>query len=398
MLARFGPFAVYFSFADGALGYHCRECGYRCCRGAGFGATRDELVQLSRRYPLLPMFVVPQRDPAEPLVNLTNFSPSCFFLQGDGLCRVEVEHGRELKPYVCRAFPANQLQRSGVLLVAELNFLCPLQPAAGRGDVVPVRHAQVMADLHAAIEVPAQLASQPETLFPLALLEHEAHLRDLPIAEDEDLLGRLAYADLVAPRWRSEPQPPSAPFVAAHRAYLAGLRGQMLALLGLDGAGEPTGPRFGRELALMMPRLRLALLRQRTDGDDGIDRLLPQLGRRVLAVSVYVELIARLGAEVTLGVVDQASRQGQLFCELLAMVDRVPTLVPTDDAAPIVLYRTQEAAMQRLLRFLHEENAHRRLTLGEVLHEIGVDDPAARAQLCQSFTREALPRFRFDPT
>lgn len=392
MLPQFGPFAVYFSFADGALGYHCGECGFKCCKGHGFGATQTELVQLATHYPTLPMFVSPVREPEQPLVGLVNFAPRCFFLKGDGLCRIEVDVGREAKPYVCRTFPANQLQRLGVILIAELNFLCPLR-ATQPGDT-PMRHADLVRDLQQSIEVPMQLPSEAATLFPEALLVHEAYLRDLPT--DDDLLTRLALADVMAPRWEKEPRAPNAAFLAPHRAYLAGLRREMIELLGVGTSFDPDQPRHGRELMLMLPRLRLALLRLRTQVGASLDDVLPQLGRRMVALSVYVELIATLGGEITLGLIDQAFRQGQLFCEMLSMADRIPLLLPGDESYKLTLFRTQEDAMQRFLRFLHDENPQRRLSMREVLSEIGVDDPVARAQLCQSFTREALKQFRFE--
>jgi hypothetical protein len=172
----------------------------------------------------------------------------------------------------------------------------------------------------------------------------------------------------------------------------------MVEFLGLERSVDPERPRHARELALMLPRIRLALLRLRTSGEAplSLDELLPQLGRRLLALSVYLELISSLGGEITLGAIEYASRHGQILCELLSHVDRVPILVPGDDSYELTLYKTQEAAMQRFLRFVHDENPRRRLTFHEVLRELELHDPAARAQLCQSFTREALPRFRFE--
>jgi Fe-S-cluster containining protein len=390
-LPELGPLSIYFTFPDGALSYHCEECGYRCCRGAGFGATRTELVQLRARYPRLGMFLSPQREPEQALLGLQNFSPRCFFLADDGRCRVEVEHGRALKPYICRTFPANQVSRFGDSLIIDVNLLCPLRPTQP-GDM-QVRHADVIADLQQSLEVPMLMPAEAEERFPLALLQHERFLRDLPA--DDDLLARLALADLMAPRWAREPRPPSAAFVAPHREYLVGLRREMIALLGLSDALDPARPRFVRELSLMLPRLRLALLRMRP-AEVAIEALLPQLGRRLLAIGLYVELIAHLGGEIALGTIDHAFRNGQLFCELLAQADRIPLLVPGDDSYQLTLYRTQEAAMQRFLHFLHDENPRRRLSLREVLAEIGLADPAERAQLLQSFTAEAMPRFRFE--
>jgi hypothetical protein len=390
-LPLFGPFAVYFSFADGALGYDCDECGYRCCRGHGFGATRSELVQLSKHYPNLPMFVLPQRDPTQPLVALQNFGPSCFFLGENGRCRIQNEHGRALKPYVCRVFPANQLQRSGVILFVGTNFLCPLRPA--RESDARVRYADIIADLRASIEVPTQLTSTDEALLPEALLAHEAFLRDLPI--DDDLLTRLARCDLMASRWDREPRLPGAALVTVHRAHLIELRRQMIELLGLDGTLAAGAPKHAREVAIMMPRLRLQLLRARAVTAP-IGEYLALLGRPMVALSVYLELMSSLGTPITLSGIEHAWRVAQTFCEMLSAIDRVPILTLTDDK-PLVLFRTQEAAMQRFLRFVHEENPRRRLTLGEVLREIDLPDPAARAQLCQSFTREALAYFTFEP-
>jgi hypothetical protein len=392
-LPRFGPLAVYFPFADGALGYHCVECGFQCCKGKGFGATREELVQLTRHYPTLAMFVAPMREPDAPSVDLTNFSPRCFFLRDDGNCRVQVEHGRALKPYVCRTFPVNALQRSEQLLVADLNLLCPVR-IARPGDTV-IRHADAMADLLASVEVPAQLPSERADLFPEALLCFEMGLRDLPL--DDDLLQRIALGDVAAAKWRQGGATASSVLVGAHRSYLARLRGQMIELVGQVGAMNPERPRFAREVGVMLPRLRLALVRSRPVDAMSVDALLPFLGRKLVALTVYLELIAGLGAEITLGVVDAAFRQGRILCDMLAMIDRVPQFVPGDDSYKLTLYRTQEAELQRLLTFIHDENPHRRLTLGALFSELGMEDPSVRVQICQSFTPEALARFVFEP-
>jgi len=388
-----GPLAVYFPFADGALGYHCGECGYRCCRGAGFGATESELVQLSTHYPRLPMFVRPRREPENPLVGLVNFAPRCFFLKDDGHCRIEDEHGRTLKPYICRTFPANQLQRAGVFLIADLNFLCPLRPA--RPGDARIRHADVLADLLQSIEVPSQLPSGPEDFLPEPLLLFESHLRDLPL--DEDLLRRIALSDVMAPRWERAPSAPSPAFVAAHRAYLVRLRAQMITLLGLENLVDPERAAHAAEMGVMLPRLRLQLLKLRDPQKRTIGDVLPELGRRMVALGVYLELMASLGAEITLGAIDLAFREGQLFLELLAMVDRVPLIEPIEGSDyRLTLFRTQESELRRLLQFVHDENPRRRLTLGQIFAELSITDPVVRAQICQSFTREALARLHFE--
>jgi hypothetical protein len=338
----------------------------------------------------LPAFVQPQREPDEPMITIQNFAPSCFFLEEDGRCRVHAEHGREAKPYICRLFPANQIERAGVLLFVDTHWLCPLRPAR-EGDAL-LRHAELIADLQASIEVPAQLPSGDESRWPISLLVHEAFLRDLPIGAD--LLTRLARADLLAPRWDQEPRLPGASMATVHRAHLIALRRQMLDLVGLPDV-DAASPRHPRELAILMPRFRLQLLRARP-ADMPLADFLGLLGRPMLALSVYLDLIAELGAPITLETVEHAWRAASSFCDLLSVVDRVPIL-PTLDGGPLVLFRTQEPAMQRFLRFAHEENPRRRLTLAELLGEIDLPDPSARVQLLQSFPRDTLSRFQFEP-
>jgi hypothetical protein len=322
-----------------------------------------------------------------------NYSPKCFFLRDDGLCTIEREHGRTMKPYICRTFPVNALSRAGDVLVADLNFLCPLRPL--RPGDAPVRHADVLADLTASSEVPLHVPSDTEGVLPEALLAFEAHLRDLPI--NHDWLTHLATCDLMAARWQKEPRVPSAALVSAHRAHLVALRRQISELLGLAD-GEST---FGAELQLMLPRLRLSLLRTRStlpSLEESLEALLPQLGRRFVALSVYLELCLRSGAVLSLGLIEHAFRQSQMFCEMLSLLDRVPTILPGEDEAyRLTLYRTQEATLQRLLQFIHTENPRRRLALGDIFRELGIADVGVRAQTLQSFTREALVQFRFDP-
>ena len=304
-LPALGKLEVYFPFADGALGYNCTECGYRCCKGAGFGASKRELVQLTARYPFVSLFVNPRREPEQPLVQLTNFAPSCFFL------------------------------------------------------------------------------------------------RDLPV--DDDLLRRLASSDLMAARWQKEPRVPGDALVAAHREHLVALRTTIADFLDAPTTIARDHARFSTELGIMLPRLRLSLLRTRPllpSAEESLAALLPQLGRRLTALSVYLELCVAAGAILTLGLVDDAFRQGAMFCEMLSLLDRVPTIQPgksgESDAYQLTLYRTQEAELHRLLRFIHDENPQRRLTLGAIFRVLCISDTGVRAQVLQSFTREALGHFRFD--
>ena len=375
---------MYFPFADGALGYSCVECGFRCCKGAGFGGTRREVVQLTARYPRLAMFVAPQRDPDAPYVGLTNFSPSCFFLRDDGACRVQVDHGRALKPYVCRTFPVNHLGRVGAWFIADLNFLCPLRPWQP-GDSA-VTYADVLADLEVSSEVPLAMDVGPEDKLPPALFALESWLRDRPLAVEP--LARFAEADLVSARWERAPAVPSAMLVGAHRAYLDQLRMLIGRFLGttpqLNGA---------RELVLLAPRIRLTLLQQRRT--PLVADVLGRMGRHLVALSIWLDVIAELGTPITLGVVEQAFRNSTGFCELLGQLDRVPQ-IGEDDSYQLTMFRTREPELLRLLQFIHDENPQRRLTLAEIFDELGLEEPGVRAQILQSFTPEALGHLLFE--
>ncbi|MEN8263417.1 MAG: YkgJ family cysteine cluster protein, partial [Nitrospirota bacterium] len=83
-----------------------RDCG-ACCKGLGIGldATAGQVGELTGHYPELIPFLRKRGD------TWTAFNPrgNCWFIDGDGLCRIEVDHGRETKPASCRLFPFNRI-------------------------------------------------------------------------------------------------------------------------------------------------------------------------------------------------------------------------------------------------------------------------------------------------
>ena len=128
------PLAVYFPFADGALGYDCVACGARCCKreGGGFGLSRAELDALDSAFGVIKSWAHPTRSPA--YFSIHSPGERCVFLEPDNSCRVQATLGYAAKPLVCRLFPANQfflLRAAGqdLVLVADLNPLCPIVPA-----------------------------------------------------------------------------------------------------------------------------------------------------------------------------------------------------------------------------------------------------------------------------
>src|SRR5205085_11100155 len=132
----------YFTWPDGRLRYECRGCG-NCCKGYGIGVdvAAGQLVQLVRKRPELAAFVRKRGD----AVTIFNPRDRCWFYEDDGLCRIEVEDGREAKPASCRLFPFNRVFRLGDYVVVDFNsVICPL--SEGEDGVA---HAEVLVEIAA---------------------------------------------------------------------------------------------------------------------------------------------------------------------------------------------------------------------------------------------------------
>ena len=145
---------IYFTWPDRRLRYECRSCG-ACCKGHGIGldVSGGQLVQLVARRPAIAAFLRRRGD------TVTAFNPRdrCWFLADDGLCRIEVEDGRDAKPASCRLFPFNRVFRIGAYTIVDFNsVICPLQAApAGEG----ISHAEIEAEI-ASIHDPAVVGTR----------------------------------------------------------------------------------------------------------------------------------------------------------------------------------------------------------------------------------------------
>ena len=133
---------VYFTWPDRRLRYECRGCG-ACCKGHGIGldVAGGQLVQLVARRPEIVPFLR-RRGEA-----ITAFNPRdrCWFLEDGGLCRIELEEGREAKPASCRLFPFNRVFRLGGYTIVDYNsVICPVE--AGEEGIA---HADVLAEIEA---------------------------------------------------------------------------------------------------------------------------------------------------------------------------------------------------------------------------------------------------------
>src|SRR5262245_34548336 len=133
---------IFFAFPDGVLQYVCAECTALCCRGQGFaGSLKREMGFLFETYPPLAGMVVERE---RNVVTCSTPSGKCFFLRQDGLCQIEVEHGRSRKPGVCLIFPFNDFYRIGTTVAVAPHFLCPLRlKLPSRPGEVEGTHARI---------------------------------------------------------------------------------------------------------------------------------------------------------------------------------------------------------------------------------------------------------------
>jgi Fe-S-cluster containining protein len=169
---------VYFTWPDRRFRYECRGCG-ACCKGHGIGLDVEggQLVQLVARRPELVPFLR-RRGEA-----ITAFNPRdrCWFLDDGGLCRIEIEDGREAKPASCRLFPFNRVFRLGSYTIVDYNsVICPL--AEGEGGIA---HADVIAEIE---------AIRDASIVGTALPARDAEAEGRAFVEAEGAIARAAFA------------------------------------------------------------------------------------------------------------------------------------------------------------------------------------------------------------
>lgn len=169
---------VYFTWPDRRYRYECRTCG-ACCKGHGIGidVAGGQLVQLLAKRPQLSPFLRRRGDA------VTAFNPRdrCWFLEDSGLCRIEVEDGRDAKPASCRLFPFNRVFRIGGYTVVDFNsVICPLYVADDG-----IEHAEVIAEIESIKDptiVGTQLPSRDAEKEGRAFVEGERAIADAMFA------------------------------------------------------------------------------------------------------------------------------------------------------------------------------------------------------------------------
>ena len=188
---------IYFAFPDGVYHYVCAECTALCCKGDGFGGSlKREVRALFVLYPQLESMTVARHGDT---VTFANAKGACQFLDADNRCRIEKEHGKSLKPTVCRLFPFNSFNKIGKTLTVSPHFLCPLRLSlpASLGEVEGT-HATLEAGLRdSEVLSPEYLSTMvaPLLLHPstnaVTAVDREKDFRDLCALS----LGRRSFSE-----------------------------------------------------------------------------------------------------------------------------------------------------------------------------------------------------------
>jgi hypothetical protein len=389
-------YRVYFPFVDGLLAYNCARCGYRCCKGASFAATPSEFVTLRKHYPALAYFTQVAHKATEPLVQLVNFGPQCFFLGDDGRCDVHARHGRAAKPFVCKSFPINAFRLEGDVLVADVNFLCPIELSTGAPGDERIHHADLLRDIVEHADVVVAAATRPRA----AALGHvrvdlEERLRarcaSLPLAE----LCAVYEAASATEAADGTFEPDEASLAAARRSLEAFRATAATFLRAPSGTWQEGAEDVDRLVAALAPRMRLIAALEYT-------WLAPAAATALVArVLVCLALHARLVRQVNASLLTLATIHG-LFAQFgyviyfLAHLDRVPTIEALpEDKWTFQLAAGARADAQRLLTFVYVDNDDAGCTLAEIFERLGIDDVVARLQVLQALPVEAMKLIAF---
>jgi hypothetical protein len=240
------------AFIDGSLDYSCSTCPTNCCKGIGFGGIEQGPIStLIDNHPeLLPWIQSREKG----FIMLGTPQSGCFFLDNDGLCRIELTSGRSAKPTLCIMFPFNQLGRIGNHLIVRPYFRCyHLEPVVPpRPGSVAGTHSAILRDLQA-----TGMAKQglPEIAIPAgedadAILAREREW----LAICSDALGRRRLVDAAAG-------------FSKDAAGLSDFVLRAVKLLGLTMAEERhPRDRFDDLLLILSPIMRMDLLMLGAEG------------------------------------------------------------------------------------------------------------------------------------
>ncbi len=377
-----GTTRIHFSFPDGAFGYDCVECGFRCCRGAGFGASQREFVALERLYPSLRYAVRPSVEFHQGMVHLADFRPGCFFLASDGNCDIHTKHGRDAKPVVCKTFPANMYQFAGHDMTVSLNFFCPLKLWEPGASGVRIHHADLMADLEVSLDAvsPSQPivgeATKHFRTWADGELDYEDWCRDAAWEHcGDDVLAAASVFALTLEEFR-HPAVPTRPQIEGKREQLLCFARRVLRFLEADDDPAALALR-SRELVALASRHRMILLQTRLR--ESVHDVLEAFPRFMCVTYLYAALMAKTNTTpLSLLFLQDFATQSMGMLYLLARLDDAPLFdeaaagKPDHDASEPS--EDVEARDHRVfLDFVRTENATRRWSLDRILEHLGIE-------------------------
>lgn len=402
------PYEVYFSFADDLFGYHCQECGFKCCKGEGFGATEQEIKKLNDLYPTLPYFTVPQTKHNPVGVDLANFKPACFFLQDSGYCDIHVKHGRDTKPIVCKTFPANRYFFSNGILVVGLNFLCPLKVSTPGCDDIKLLHEEILQDIKNAPDYVRNTGT------PKAREKKEPDMKELILTKDiivnetwcRDISKRIEKSDLwsvlAAWEWAAEHglQHPLDKSYNAAISRLKSYRQEMIRFAGLkDHVGEENAANDGVIIA-MAPSIRMHLLQQYANLSYK-DEFLPLASKVFCGISVFTQLMFELqNSPVSPQAIMQLVQRFPSLFLMLGYLNHIPNIPSLKKGEKMTIRgpRASETMLKKILQFVYEQNDDMKLTLGEIVKRFSKEEGFDPIMCLKSFSPQTIRYLSFRPS
>jgi Fe-S-cluster containining protein len=316
---------VYFAFASGRLTYDCITCNAQCCRGHGYEIAHGaELQQQLAISPAVRFFIDRCDAEAYAHYHVHNCAPACFFLDGNGRCTIQTDHGYDAKPETCRLFPFNHLQRvGGYLVVAPHRSLCPLDvvPADEKSDCS--RHDQLLATLAdhgVSADVPEAAPATGDAAALIALERTIVSLAERHLAAASYLPFAAAQVAAAAALLPSETLPPESPAAVVRR-----FTDLVYRVLGeAPSAEDEHDGRVVRTLTAITPALRAELLFESPMLRRPVPLSPGQIPYLLVALHALMELARRAGMrQVTCQTALRLFTAHRALLTLLACCDRV---------------------------------------------------------------------------